>query len=210
MSSNEACTRIDVLRHGQCEGGHIFRGSNDVALLPEGHAAMHASCETVLSSATRPWDVVLTSPLSRCLSFARPLAERHLLSLEVVDDLREMSFGAWEGREILAVMQEDAERMCAWGDDPVRNSPPEGEALHEFSARVQEVYEHVLNAYRGKHVLLVTHGGVLRVLFALMLGLPLNKIQGIDAPYACISRFAVFHTETGDIPKLLTHNAQPS
>lgn len=206
MADQNVCTQIDVLRHGQCEGGHIFRGDTDVALSPEGFSAMRERCCAQINSGRPPWDVVLSSPLQRCLTFAEHLCNDLSLPLEVHDALREMSFGQWEARKILDVMQEDAQRMRDWGDDPAKHTPPGGEALADVFARVQSVYSELLHTHRGKHILLVTHGGVFRVLLAQVLDMSASRIQRFDVPYACLSRFAVFHSDRGDIPKLLAHN----
>jgi len=61
---------LDLLRHGQPEGGNVFRGRTDHPLTEEGWQQMYQSCEN------RQWDVIITSPLSRCQEFAHKLADK--------------------------------------------------------------------------------------------------------------------------------------
>ena len=93
-------TRFDLMRHGETEGGSRYRGSINDALTPQGWVAMR----TALGEENK-WDHIISSPLHRCADFARNLAERHALPLVLDARLREIYFGAWEGKtatELLA------------------------------------------------------------------------------------------------------------
>ena len=66
MTSQAEFTCIDFLRHGECEGGEIFRGSgSDVALTNKGWQQMRDSVQDMAC-----WDSIITSPLQRCRRFA--------------------------------------------------------------------------------------------------------------------------------------------
>ncbi len=195
-------TTVDILRHGECEGGHIFRGSTDVNLSPIGLEQMHGSSAKI----TEQWDVVVTSPLKRCLVFAEALIGERKLPLDIDDDLREMCFGDWEAQTISRVWQEHSDVVSAWSDDPAAVTPPNGEPLSKVIRRVEAVLERLIDCYKGQHMLIVTHGGVIRVILAHILGILPTKINCFDVPYACMSRFAVYHSDSGDRVKLLFHN----
>lgn len=81
---NWTTTYIDLLRHGECEGGNIFRGSTNVALTEHGEKRMQNACRYLLDNSfasdnrvsqtlhatEKPtWDTVITSPLQRCHNF---------------------------------------------------------------------------------------------------------------------------------------------
>ena len=195
-------TQLDILRHGECEGGNIFRGTTDVPLAEKGLVNMHSACEKV----SEPWQVVISSPLIRCHEFAKAQSQRLSLPLVVDDRLREMSFGDWEGQDIEQVWQEQSNLMQAWAKDPSKSPPPNGEVLSDVFARVNDCYNELLCDHRGKKILLVTHGGVIRVLLAHLLEMPQSKIQRLDVPYASISRVSVYHMDHGDQVKLRAHN----
>ena len=59
----------------------------------------------------------------------------------------------------------------------------------------------------GSHVLLVTHGGVLRVVLPTVLGMALNRSNPLHIPFACLSRVSLEIDEQGISSSLLFHNA---
>lgn len=65
-------TTVDLLRHGEPVGGRKYRGQTDDALSETGWAQMRAAVD-----GHRPWDVIVSSTLLRCIEFARELAARH-------------------------------------------------------------------------------------------------------------------------------------
>lgn len=173
-------TRIDLLRHGRCEGGDIFRGSTDVALLPEGWASMRAQ---IARHTAPPWERIISSPLQRCLNFARETSKQHELPLAVEPALREMHFGDWEGREIAELWETDAQ-MRLWSQDPERHSAPGGETLAVFAERVNRALANLIAAHAGEHLLVVTHGGVIRLLLTQAHNLARSQLREMDVPYA--------------------------
>lgn len=173
-------TRIDLLRHGQCQGGEIFRGSFDVALTDEGWRAMAAQ---VNRFAPPPWQRIISSPLQRCQRFARETAERLNLPLTLEADFREMHFGAWEGREYAHIRATD-EQLRLWSEDPEQHTPPGGEPLAQVDRRVRAALERTLEVHSGERLLLISHGGVMRLLICQALGLPRRVLREIDVPYA--------------------------
>lgn len=191
-------TRIDLLRHGECEGGHIFRGHNDVCLSARGLAQMRKSI-----AAAGPWSQVISSPLQRCRVFAEQLAG---VPLHYDERLREMSFGVWEGRPVEEVWRTDTDVIAAWSRDPTSATPAGGEPLTDVAARVTACFEQLIREYRGQHFLLVTHGGVIRVLLSQILGMPLSCAGRIHVPYAALSTVAIYHHDSGDQIQLLGHN----
>lgn len=150
---------VGLLRHGEVEGGGRFRGHTDDPLTPAGHAQMCAA----LADSGR-WDQVISSPLSRCAEFSRTFAQQHSLPLTFDTRLKEMHFGHWEGRSAAELMAEDAEALTRFWRDPDVYPPPGGESLASFQARVLDAWHDIIAEYHERHVLLVTHGGVIRVL----------------------------------------------
>jgi len=195
-------TQIDLLRHGECEGGHVFRGSTDIDLSPEGVCNMRRVCERV----NEEWDIIVTSPLKRCHIFAGELAAQRDIPIQFEDDLREMCFGDWEGREIENVWRDEEMQMRAWSQNPLANTPPSGEPLVDVCTRVDAVQTKIMQQFASKKILIVSHGGIIRVILAKLLDIPLSGLSRLDVPYACISRLAVYNMESGSIGKMLAHN----
>ena len=194
-------TTIDLLRHGECEGGAIFRGHLDVALAEGGLARMQACAGTQCG-----WQRIVASPLRRCRFFAEWLAAERGLPLTLDDRLREIDFGRWEGREIAAVWAEEAEAAQAWFDDPERHGPPGGETLAALRERARAAFDEVVRTHAGSHVVLVTHGGWIRALLADLLTMPGAAMHRLDVPYACLSRLRVVRDGRHSLCQLVAHN----
>ena len=192
--------RLDVLRHGECQGGEIFRGATDVALSETGWQQMRSSAER----ASAPWQRIVTSPLRRCREFAEQLSVQLDVPLSLDDDWREMSFGRWEGQLREDIFKREADAIAAFYRDPAGRAPPEGEAADVLQARVVAAYQRILAGASGEHVLIVTHGGVIRALLAHVLGMPLQRMFALDVPYACMT--GLHHVERAGYTRLLAHN----
>lgn len=121
------------------------------------------------------WDRVISSPLSRCAECARDFAHRRSLPLSFEPRLKEMHFGAWEGRSAAELMETDAEALGRFWADPVHNPPPGGEPLAQFQARALDAWNDIVADRHGRSVLVITHGGVIRVLLCHVRGVPLAR-----------------------------------
>ncbi|MDH4612236.1 alpha-ribazole phosphatase family protein [Pseudomonas sp. BN102] len=175
--------KLDLLRHGETERGGGFRGSLDDALTDTGWAQMRAGIE-----GAGPWDQLVSSPLQRCAAFARELSERSALPLQFDADLRELHFGQWEGRSAAELMETHAEGLGLFWNDPYAFTPPEGETLLDFEARVLAAAERLHQRYTGQRVLLVTHGGVIRLLVARARQLPRAQLMQVEAAHGQMFR----------------------
>lgn len=182
-------TVIDLLRHGEPEGGRMYRGGGtDHALSEAGWEQMHASIEKRVEKGEADWEAIISSPMLRCKEFSEHLAEEKNIPIQVIENLREAGYGSWEGRtptEIKGVSEEEYWEFFA---DPVNNRPDNAEPLEFFTPRINEVFGDVLSKYQGQHILLVSHLAVTRAIIGIVLGMPLASQQLIDMPFAGILR----------------------
>ncbi|MEB2646741.1 alpha-ribazole phosphatase family protein [Pseudomonas canadensis] len=167
--------RLDLLRHGETELGGGLRGSLDDALTANGWVQMRAA---VMEQG--PWDRLVSSPLQRCARFAEELGAQLKLPVTLEKDLQELHFGAWEGQSAAALMETDAEGLGLFWADPYRFTPPEGEPVSAFSDRVLRAVARLHQAYAGERVLLISHGGVMRLLLARARGLPREQLLSVE------------------------------
>ncbi|AWN15455.1 histidine phosphatase family protein [Salinisphaera sp. LB1] len=194
-------TTVDILRHAECEGGPIFRGSTDVALSEAGWARLRR-----VTGPLEGWDTIVTSPMRRCREFSAELAAARDVPLNVDERFREMYFGDWEGVLIADVWANQSDAARAWYVDPENNTPPNAEPLPSIRARVAEGWTELVAANRGGHVLLVCHGGVIRNLVAHVLDLPLAATNRFGMPYGCRARISITHDGESSMPRLMGYN----
>lgn len=172
---------LDLLRHGETELGGGLRGSLDDALTATGWAQMQAAV-----AEAGPWDRLISSPLQRCARFAEPLAERLGLPLQLDADLQELHFGDWEGRSAAQLMETNAEALGLFWADPYAFTPPKGEPVSAFATRVLAAIERLRQACDGERVLLISHGGVMRLLLAQARGLPREQLLQVSVGHGAL------------------------
>ena len=172
---------LDLLRHGETELGGGLRGSLDDALTAKGWEQMRAAVV-----AQGPWDRVVSSPLQRCARFADELGAQLEVPVSLEKDLQELHFGAWEGQSAAVLMETDAEALGLFWADPYSFTPPQGEPVSDFSDRVLGAVARLHQAYAGERVLLVSHGGVMRLLLARARGLPRVQLLNVEVGHGAL------------------------
>lgn len=184
---------IDLMRHGEPEGGSLFRGhSLDDELSDKGWQQMRGAIK-----AEHRWDAVVTSPLLRCKCFAEEVAKSQKISCEVYDDLKEIGFGHWEGKTRSLIRALHAREYASFYADPEHNTPKEAEPLGVFYRRVLAVLRQLSQHYDHQHLLLVAHAGVLRAILTHALDAPLNSMYKMS-----ISNAAIIRVELGEQTKV--------
>ena len=204
VTNSTTVTTIDLLRHGECKGGEIFRGSTDVELTDTGWQTLQKVVEHQFHQGL--WEYVISSPLLRCRQFAEKLNGEHNIPLIIEDDFREIDFGDWEGMEYQTVWNKDKDKVESIYSDPDNFQAPNGEPMSAFSQRVISAWELMFKKYRGKHLLLVQHGGTIRVMLTHLLSTATSSMTRFNIPYGCYSRVEIYHTEKIDQFSLVFHN----
>ncbi|ESQ10622.1 MAG TPA: histidine phosphatase family protein [Chromatiaceae bacterium] len=193
---------FDLLRHGEVQGGGRFRGSHDDPLAPAGWEQMRSAVAADAAAGRANWDQVLYSPALRCADFALELASQRGLPTTPVPELRERGFGVWEGLRAEQIPIEDLSRFWA---NPLKYDPPEAEPFVIFRERVVRGWQKLL-AGDALRPLIVTHGGVVRVVIGEVFGLSADRLLLLEVPPACRTRLRV--PTGGGRPSLISHGLE--
>ena len=178
--------RFLLLRHGEAEGNRELRylGVTDAPLTELGREQARK-----LAAAVRPFGVatIYSSPLARARETAQALADDSQLPVIIRDDLREMDFGAWEGRTRASVLAGDADLLAAW-EASAEVAPPGGESLVGVRARAVACANTLAALHPGQTVALVSHVGPIKSLVCAVLGLPIAGAQRmwLDPASICV------------------------
>jgi alpha-ribazole phosphatase len=124
-----------------------------------------------------PWKAVLCSPLSHAIATATPLCEATGMTIECRPELRELSFGAWEGMLPQQVNQQFHDEYIRWLADPAWNAPTGGEKAIRVSRRSSTVLEQIEETYPEGHVLVVSHKATLRIMLCTLLGIDIGRYR---------------------------------
>lgn len=179
-------TIIDILRHGEPEGGSKYRGQVDDPLSERGWAQMRSAVE-----GRSEWQQIVSSDLSRCADFANELSGKLNIPVEMTDQFREIGFGDWEGMTAKQIMASDGETLSAFWRDPLNHTPPNAEPLFDFYQRIEKAWETMLSDHASKHILLVGHAGMMRILLLKALAMPIESFYRFDPRNAAIVRIRV-------------------
>lgn len=194
-------TIVDLIRHGEPDGGIRYRGHHDDPLSTKGWRQMEEAVGDYSD-----WDLIASSPLSRCLEFAEKTAKRLELPLEIEPRFREFGFGSWEGRTAAEIAKIDPGALERFYRDPAHCPPREGEPLSGFQTRISTAWDKMLSNHPGKRILLVCHGGTIRMVLTVVLQIPVKNLFKFTVPNAGITRIQHFSDDTGGFTQLIFHH----
>ena len=191
-------TRVWLLRHGtssfnvqrRCQGC-----CDDSELTPQGREAARISGERLGAAGIQ---AVISSPLRRATDTAEEVvkgigAQDRQISFETDARLREIELHQWEGLPLEEIPRRFPEQFLAWRSQPgeLQMQSTRGEAqypVRNLYYRVRLFWNHLLTAFAGKSVLLVTHGGTTRALIACALGLGTEHFHSFQQSNCGVSR----------------------
>jgi probable phosphoglycerate mutase len=190
----EAVTKLLLIRHGETawNAEHRIQGRLDVPLSTTGVWQAARLAERLAGEAI---DAVVSSDLARARMTGVPLADARGLSMVADSRLRERVFGIFEGKTLDEIAAGHPEEFAAWRARDVDWRMPGGESGTEFIGRVLEAMQDIAGTYAGRTVAVVTHGGVLDVVYRqaralawdaprehLMLNASINRLQAQPQP----------------------------
>ena len=123
--------------------------------------------------AGRTFAACFSSPLQRCRQLAEDVGQKPIIDKR----LMELNFGAWELKRWDAI---DRTKAAYWGDHFVTEQCPGGESFTDLAQRATAFWQDLAVYASAKHVLVVTHGGVIRALLAQLRGLSLDRAFEIE------------------------------
>ena len=159
-------------------------GHTDLALADEGRRAAAALAE----SWPEPPTHVVASDLARTRDTAAVLAARWGREVRYDPRLREMHFGAWDGRRMDALRAEDGERFGTWSAAWSTVATPDGEAFTDVAARVASWWrDERARLAPDDQLAVIAHAGSLRALLCHLLAIPLDRAFHLRVDYARVS-----------------------
>lgn len=193
-------TELILVRHGETEWNKSlrFQGQQDIGLNEVGLEQADK-----VSNFLARWeiDLVYSSDLKRAYSTAIKIAEPHGFEVKKSPGLREMNFGSWEGLSYKDIRARYPDIVEKWFDDPTSTHPPGGEWVKEFQKRIVKTVEGILAESKGKRIVIVTHGGPIRVYLANLLGMPVRLYWRLEVDNCSVSIVKFY--ENNPVLKLL-------
>lgn len=165
--------QVHLIRHTKLDiGKGICYGQSDVPVAN----SFAEEKDRILQSLDQDYDMVYSSPLSRCSKLARSISSKQYRK---DPRLLEMDFGDWEMKKWEDI---DQIKLNAWMADFINIKPENGENLVEIYARVCAFIQDLLQTPHEK-IAIITHAGVVRLFWAWILEIPLPNIFKLQIDY---------------------------
>ncbi len=173
--------KIYLVRHGQtaANNGKRFQGTMDYPLDARGIAQAARLGEYFQGIHL---DAIYSSTMTRAKMTAAAIATCKNMAYRTMYDLREASFGQWEGMTFDAIQSRWPKEMELFFTKPGSWQPPQGESFLEVQRRALAGLQQVLEqTEEGQTVAIISHGGIIRVQLCHILGMPLDNMWRLSS-----------------------------
>jgi len=179
--------RLFLVRHGETEFNRqgLALGRSDVPLTEHGRWQAERLGTALAGELIA---AVYSSPLQRALDTARPIAERHGLSVQVDEGLLEMDIGETEGLAFAEVRARYPDLLRVWtsADGPTY-AMPGGERLVDVEARGWGFVDALTARHPQESVVAVSHNFVILCILSRVMGLALSDFRRLRHAVAAVS-----------------------
>lgn len=187
-------TRLILVRHGETEWNRElrFQGQVDVPLNATGHTQAQRVAQRLMDDEVHQ---IISSDLARARQTAEPLAQ--LLARRGLPDpvthagLREQSFGVVDGMRVDDIKREHPAAWNQWIDFHADYAFDGGESTRGFHTRVMAALRDLVRDHAGKTLVVVTHGGVLDMVWRSARALALDGPRQSHIPNGGVNRVLV-------------------
>jgi len=163
----------------------VFGGSRiDMALSALGHEQAQSLPRWFGASRI---DAVYASPMLRVQQTIAPLLAQRGLQPTVIPDLREVDFGDWTGFTWGEVKERFGFSAFDWLEVMEGNKIPNGESAEVLLRRVEPSLSRILRENPHRSVAVACHGGIIRVILALLLEWPLSRMAHFNIEYGSVT-----------------------
>ncbi len=185
-----AATRLLLIRHGEVEARYQkkFGGWIDMNLSPNGRRQAAILADYLRRKTI---DAIYASPMKRVQQTVAPTLKLNGHEQTILDGLREINFGDWTGLGWQEVEERFKFPSHEWLDQIQSQGVPNGENGKVFRQRVAPCLRGIIARHRGQNVAIFCHGGVIRMMLAILLKLPLPKTNQFDIEYAGVTQVAL-------------------
>ena len=169
---------IYIVRHGQSLGNLRggFAGRADYPLSDLGHKQARITADFLKDVNI---EAVISSPLSRAMQTAEPIASDRGLEIIKKDEFMEMNFGEWEGMAVDEVEEKYNGAFTQWKREMYKTVCPGGESMVGCFDRAINALSNIAEEYNGKDICITTHGAIIKCLCCYLAGKPIEELQNI-------------------------------
>ncbi|MDS0527548.1 histidine phosphatase family protein [Clostridium sp. SHJSY1] len=154
-------TTLFLVRHGETKWNALgkFQGCTDIDLSDEGIIQANFLKERVENS----FDFIYSSPLKRANDTANIICSNTEPKPVIEPAIREINFGEWEGLTLKEIVALYPENFKVWRTDELTAPICGGDlSIKMASIRAKEAILKIVEAHKGKRIMIVAHGGIIK------------------------------------------------
>ncbi len=183
---------ITLIRHGKVDGPAALYGHTNIKSSADGLRELHNNIAQLHQ--LNPISHIVSSPLIRCAIPAQEFSAAQQLPLQIIDDLKEMHFGCWDGIPFDQFGDDYWLTLNQFWETPATAHAPDGETLQHFAERIIRSWNQIQENITAEHQLVVCHGGVIRIIIAHLLNLDWRNarlFRQLNIDYASHTRIEI-------------------
>ena len=185
-------TRLILVRHGETETnvmGKIHKYSDIERLTVNGVAQMEKT--SVVLKEYNPF-AVYCSKEKRAIQSAKIISGKLNIPLVEIEGLEERNWGDYAGLSFQEIKEKAGMDKMRF-DERYIFHPPNGESWKEAEERLLKTLNEIVSKNENKNIILVTHGGSIRIYMPILLGVSKEESYKYDPDNASISVFSYEH-----------------
>ena len=187
-------TELILIRHGETDWNRELRFQGHVDA-PLNAVGLEQARRLGLRLAGEVAHLLVCSDLVRTQQTALPISQQSLYpfarNLVLEPALREQNFGAVDGMRIDDIKAQHPDAWAQWTQFQAEYAFAGGESARQFHARVMAAVQGLVQSHPGQTVVVVTHGGVLDMIYRTARALPLSGPRQSAIPNAGLNRVRI-------------------
>ncbi len=190
LRPNHQGVRLFLVRHGETQWNNLnkFQGQIDVPLNDLGKSQAN---KTATFLQTENIDFACSSSMERARETAEIILQHHQnVELELLQDLKEINHGLWQGKTEVEIDREYPGELQRWRKVPAEVQMPQGENLQQLWQRSHSCWLSVVETALEKQYangIVFAHGDINQALICHILGLLPEKFWSIKNDNAALS-----------------------
>ncbi|MBF8984488.1 histidine phosphatase family protein [Lutibacter sp. B2] len=179
-------TKLFLIRHGETTWNveSKAQGAKNIELSEVGRQQAAYLAERISKYKI---DYIFSSDLDRAYETASIIGGKINKEVSQIGDLREMSFGKWEGLTQKQIKEVYKEHFIVWRNNPHKADIPDGERLIDVQNRALRAVNDVVDKHKGKNILIVSHGVTIKTIILGIMGIGLSDFYKITQNNTCIN-----------------------
>ena len=179
-------TILYLVRHGETEWNakNKIQGNMDIELNDKGLKQAEFVADRLSNENI---DIIYSSRLKRAKTTAQIIADSMQLSVNELDEFREIGLGPWEGLTMNEINEKYTEHYKFYREKPSNFNMPGAETFLQVTERFCSAINTIISQNKDKKIVIVSHGAAIKAAIISILGMDIDYYNKFRVDNASIS-----------------------